>query len=208
MKLILATRNADKVREITRILEDLPVEILSLEKLPGAPEAIEDGRTFEENAVKKARSASEYSGETSLAEDSGLMVDHLGGAPGILSARFAGEDASYKLNNDKLLSLLKGINLEDRTAAFVCVAAVYTPDGSVRLFRGACRGFISEEPSGASGFGYDPVFFVPEYGKTFAELGEEVKNRISHRARALAKVKEYLRELLGSAQGHESGTVS
>jgi XTP/dITP diphosphohydrolase len=174
------------------LLESLPVQLLSLEELPGAPDVIEDGSTFEENAVKKARSACRYSGEVSLGEDSGLAVDHLAGAPGILSARFAGEDATYEQNNEKLLSVLAGLPPEKRAAAFVCVAALSFPQGEVLTFRGTCVGRISDSPRGVAGFGYDPVFLVPEYGKTFAELGEDVKNRISHRAVAMSRVESYL----------------
>jgi len=200
LKVVLATRNADKVREIRKILEGLSIELLSLCDYPRMPGVKEDGSSFEENALKKASAACAHIGEAALAEDSGLLVDHLNGAPGILSARFAGENATYQENNAKLLSLLKGVSPEMRTAAFVCVAALCLPGGSTEVFRGRCKGFISAEPRGYSGFGYDPLFLVPEYGKTFAELGEAVKNKISHRAVALGKAKVYLMELLRNEQ--------
>lgn len=198
MKLVLATRNADKIREINLILRDLPVKLQSLSDYAGAPEVEEDGTTFEENALKKARSGCAYTQEAALAEDSGLLVDYLKGKPGLLSARFAGEGASYQENNAKLLSALQGVAPEKRTAVFVCVAALCLPGGRVESFRGTCRGTISLEPRGSSGFGYDPLFLVPEYDKTFAELGEPIKNEISHRATALRKAKAYLTRLLGS----------
>ncbi len=198
MKLVLATRNADKLREIGDILGDLELQFLSLADFPPLPEVIEDGDTFEENAVKKAYSCWKETGEMSLGDDSGLEVDHLGGAPGVLSARFAGEDASYEENNRKLLSLLGGVSPEMRTAAFVCVIAVTGRDGTTKVFRGTLEGSISTEPRGVCGFGYDPLFLVPEYGRTLAELGEEIKNRISHRAAALSKAREYIRRLLAT----------
>jgi XTP/dITP diphosphohydrolase len=199
LKLVLATRNADKLREIGEILADLRIRLLSLADFPGLPEVAEDGETFEENALKKAYSCWKETGEMSLGDDSGLEVDELGGAPGVLSARFAGENASYEENNQKLLSLLEGVSLERRSAAFVCVIAVMAQDGSTEVFRGSLRGSISTEPKGSSGFGYDPLFLVPEFGRTLAELGEETKNRISHRAAALFQAREHIRRLLGSA---------
>ncbi|TET44377.1 XTP/dITP diphosphatase [candidate division TA06 bacterium] len=198
MTLVLATRNTDKIREISFILRDLQVELRCLDDFPGAPQVEENGATFEENAAKKARSACAHSQEAALAEDSGLRVDWLKGAPGLLSSRFAGEDVSYQENNAKLLSALEGVALEKRTAAFVCVVAVCLPGRRVKTFRGTCKGVISLEPRGSSGFGYDPLFLVPEYGKTFAEIGEAIKNRISHRAIALNKAKVYFTRLLAS----------
>lgn len=196
MKLVLATRNADKIREITQILEDLDIILLSLEEYPDLAPVVEDGKTFEENALKKACAASAFTHEIALAEDSGLSVDYLHGAPGVLSRRFAGELASYAENNAKLLSLLGDVPPERRTAAFICVVALSLPNGTAEVFRGICKGSISVEPTGSSGFGYDPVFVVPEYGKTFAELGSAVKNRLSHRAMALRKARVYLKNLL------------
>lgn len=205
MKLVLATRNADKVREISLVLQDLPIKILSLSDYPGGPEVVEDGITFEENALKKARSVCAYTKEAALADDSGLVVEALKGAPGVLSARFAGESATYAKNNQKLLSLLEGVPSTRRAAVFVCAAVLCFPGGRVKTFKGTCKGRITEEPRGSSGFGYDPLFLVPEYGKTFAELGEGVKNRISHRAIALTKAKAYLRRLLREAEDERSG---
>ena len=198
VKLVLATRNTDKIREISLILHALPVELYSLSDFPEAPEVEEDGATFEENALKKARSACAHTQEAALAEDSGLCVDWLKGAPGLFSSRFAGEDVSYQENNAKLLSALEGVVPEKRTAVFVCVVALCAPGHRVETFRGTCKGSISLEPRGSSGFGYDPLFVVPEYDKTFAEIGEAVKNRISHRAIALSKARIYLMRLLGS----------
>jgi len=198
VKLVLATRNTDKIREISLILCDLPVEFRSLSDFPEAPEVEEDGATFEENALKKAGSACAHTQEVALAEDSGLLVEWLKGAPGLFSSRFAGENVNYKENNAKLLSALKGVAPEKRTAVFVCVVALCVPGRRLKTFRGACKGRISLEPRGSSGFGYDPLFEVPEYGKTFAELGEALKNRISHRAIALSKARIYLMRLLES----------
>ncbi len=192
----MATRNWDKLEEIEALLGGLGLAFLSLLDFPQFPEVVEDGETLEENAIKKARAAFIHFHMTSLADDSGLEVDELGRAPGVLSSRFAGEEASYQDNNLKLLGLLKGVPLERRGAAFRCVVALAESTGNVLTFEGTCKGYIGLEPRGDSGFGYDPLFVVPGLGLTFAQLGPEQKNRISHRARALAKVREYLRSNL------------
>ncbi len=192
LKIVLATKNRGKIEEIRSILKDSDIkgdiEISSLLDYPGIPEIGEDGATFSENARKKALTVAAYTGLTACADDSGLVVDALDGAPGIYSARFAGERASDSENIKKLLRLLRSIPYEKRTARFICVIALATPDGHVNLVDGECPGMIATEERGASGFGYDPVFIVSAYGKTFAELGREVKNKISHRAIALGKL--------------------
>ncbi len=196
IKIIIATRNPGKIAEIQSIINSSgqkdKIEINTLASYPGIPDIIEDGRTFSENASKKAQTVARFTGHIAVADDSGLEVDALGGAPGVYSARFAGEGATDPENIKKLLELLKGTPSEKRGARFVCVIAVATPSGDVRLAEGDCRGFIAEEGRGTSGFGYDPVFVVPEYGKTFAELGNDIKNKISHRAVALGKLSNIL----------------
>ena len=193
MRLVAATRNRGKIKEISEALSGLGVELIPLDELPDPPEIEEKRETYEENAAHKALIAARHSGLPAVADDSGLEVEALGGAPGVRSARFAASDAERIA---KLLKLLKGVPFERRRARFVCVVAFATPDGQVELFRGECHGYITEEPRGEEGFGYDPVFLVPEYGKTFAELGLEVKNRISHRARALRKLRGFLERRL------------
>lgn len=192
MRLVAATRNRGKVREISEALSGLGVELIPFDELPDPPQIEEEGETYEENAAHKALTVARHTGLPAVADDSGLEVEALGGAPGVRSARFAGEKASDEERIAKLLKLLEGLPLKRRRARFVCVIALATPDGRVELFRGECYGYIAEEPKGKGGFGYDPVFLVPEYGKTFAELGLEVKNRISHRARALRKLRSFL----------------
>jgi XTP/dITP diphosphohydrolase len=201
MKLVLATRNPGKVRELSQLLSPLGYEVLSLEHFPGVPEVVEDGATFRDNAVKKATAVARHTGQLALADDSGLEVDYLGGAPGVHSARFAGEGHDDRANNEKLLRLLAGVPPEKRTARFRCVVAVATPEGKVLTTEGTCEGIIAEEPRGEGGFGYDPLFYVPSCGKTFAELEPEVKNRISHRGRALALMREILAGLRYELEG-------
>jgi len=196
IKLVLASRNRGKLKELKALLESLPVEVASLEDYPQIAEVAEDGVTFAENAVKKARAVAAATGLFALADDSGLEVDYLNGAPGVFSARFAGEGHDDRANNEKLLRLLAGVPPEKRTARFRCVVAVAAPGGEVYTAEGTCAGVIAAEPRGNRGFGYDPLFFVPQLGKTFAELDPEVKNTISHRARALAGAREILTRLL------------
>jgi len=194
---VIATGNKHKLEEIGVILKDFQLEVLSMKDvgLDGL-EIIEDGNTFEENALIKAKTVMEKTGKLALADDSGLEVDILNNQPGIYSARFAGEHATDKENNDKLLKLLKDIPSEKRKARFVCAMAAVFPNGDIVVLRGECSGVIGFEPKGTSGFGYDPLFIIEEYGKTFAELGEERKNKISHRAIALEKLKEELKTRL------------
>lgn len=196
MLLVLATQNQGKIREIEKTL-DLPrLEIRSLKDFPDVPEVIEDGRTFQENAFKKAQSCSRATGLPALADDSGLEVDYLDGAPGIYSARFSGAEATDETNNRKLLSLLEGVPEEKRTARFVCQMVLYLPEGNWIHTEGFCPGIIASAPRGEHGFGYDPVFYLPEFGRTMAELPLEEKNRISHRARALLKIRAHLWRIL------------
>jgi len=195
LEIVLATRNQDKIREIEKILNGINARLLSLDDFPGCPKVVEDGKTLEENAKKKALVVSQYAKKHSLAEDTGLEVEALSGAPGIHSARFAGDNSTYEDNNRKLLKLMEKLSLGDRRAKFRCVAALAKPDGEVVTCEGVCEGIITFEVKGKSGFGYDPLFLLPEYGKTFAELGEETKNKISHRARALTKIKEIINNL-------------
>lgn len=195
-RLVVATRNEGKVREIAAILADLPVEVVSLAKYPDFPETPETGVSFAENAVQKARAAAQYTGELALADDSGLVVEALGGQPGIYSSRYAGDDASDEDRYQKVLSLMQDVPDEKRSARFVCAAAVaFRHD--VTVVHGACEGVITRSPRGTQGFGYDPIFFVPELGRTMAELPPDEKNRISHRARAVEKAKAVLRKMMG-----------
>jgi XTP/dITP diphosphohydrolase len=189
---VLATANRHKVREIQALLADLPVTVRSLAEFPGAPDVIEDGATYRENALKKARSAADFTGKPALADDTGLEVDALDGRPGLYAARFAGEGCTFQDNIAKLLRLLEGVPAERRGARFVCVLAFVVSGGRELVVEGELRGRITEAQSGVSGFGYDPVFFVSEAGKTLAELSFEEKNRISHRRRALDKAREFL----------------
>lgn len=201
-KLVLATKNSHKAREIAAIL-DLPgIELLTMNDFPDMGEVIEDGATFEENAGKKAfevaRHCVSYSRPGSevfaLADDSGLMVDALGGMPGVLSARFAGEKATDADNNARLLQLLDGVPEEQRTARFVCVLVLCDASGKSAVVEGRCEGRILDKPRGSNGFGYDPLFLYPPTGLTFAEMPPDEKNRVSHRARALERLKEALME--------------
>ena len=188
MKLILATRNQGKVRELTEMLHGeagskRQIEVISLENYPAAPEVIEDGKTYMENAVKKASVIAEYTSHLTLADDAGLEVDALGGMPGINSKRWAGEDATDDIRIAKLLQALEGVT--NRRARFIAAIAVVHPNSEPETVLGICEGHIRHSPVGESGFGYDPVFVPDGYNQTFAELGEEIKNRISHRAKAL-----------------------
>ncbi len=192
LKVVLATGNEDKVREIRQILCDAPIDLVSLKEFPDVTPAEEDGRTFEENALKKAMSVWQQTGLASLADDSGLEVDALGGKPGVKSARFAGEGASYEENNRKLLENLRSTPEEKRKAAFVCVAALVTPKGKMIIQRGEVKGRIIDESRGEGGFGYDPIFYLPRQKKTMAELGEEEKNKISHRAQAFNAIRDFI----------------
>ena len=200
LKLILATKNQGKIEEMRTILKESDIrsglEMHTLFCYPDIPDIIEDGNTFEENARKKAVTVSKYTGLITIADDSGLEVDALAGAPGVYSARFAGEGATDSENIKKLLSLLSDVPSEKRTARFVCVIALALAGGEIRTVRGECSGIIGTRERGTSGFGYDPVFIVPEYGKTFAELGGDIKNKISHRAIALNRLRSLLKDII------------
>ncbi len=205
---VIATRNPGKVRELAELLADLPLRLLSLADFPELPEIPEEGETFLANAVAKARQVAALTRLPALADDSGLEVAALGGRPGVHSARYAADRTAPLPPTDednwrKLLQELTGVPEGARQARFVCVIALALPDGRLFTARGECSGTIASEPRGHHGFGYDPVFWLPEYGATMAEVGLEVKNRLSHRARALAEMKEVLRRLV--AEGAFSG---
>lgn len=200
MKIVLATRNENKLREVKQFLEPNGIEVVSLNEFPDFPEIEENGETFKDNATKKATEACMFTGLTALADDSGLEVDSLNDLPGIYSARFAGEHKSDEDNNNKLLELLEGLPEYQRKARFRCVMAVATTECFVYTAEGVCEGFIAEEPRGEGGFGYDPIFYLPEQEKTFAELDLETKNKISHRARALIGVLDIFSELKTMAE--------
>ncbi|KNY27124.1 XTP/dITP diphosphatase [Pseudobacteroides cellulosolvens] len=184
-KFIVATKNKGKINEISEILKDFPYEVLSMESVGINLDIEETGSTFEENALIKAREINRITGEIVMADDSGLEVDFLNGAPGIYSARFAGENATDEEKNKKLLNMLNDVPFDKRGARFVCVIAVVFPDGTSFTVKGTCEGYISHEPKGANGFGYDPIFYVPEYQMTTAQMASEMKHMISHRGKAL-----------------------
>ncbi len=193
MKILLATKNRGKISEINRIFSDLPVEFVGLDTFEEVPEVIEDGKTFHDNALKKAMTYYNIASIPALAEDSGLEVEALQGAPGIYSARYAGENATDSENNRKLLQALSGLPPEKRRARFVSVLCLIL-DGKPFFFEGEVRGRILEKPEGESGFGYDPLFVPEGYEHSFGVLGEEIKNRISHRAMALKKLRHFLND--------------
>ncbi|MCI8333687.1 MAG: XTP/dITP diphosphatase [Lachnospiraceae bacterium] len=195
-RIIFATGNEGKMKEIRLILEDLGLEILSMKEAGIQAEIREDGSSFEENAVIKARAVMELSGSIVLADDSGLEVDYLNKEPGIYSARYLGEDTSYHVKNRSLIDRLEGVPDEKRTARFVCAIAAALPDGRVLTTRRTMEGIIGYEERGEGGFGYDPIFYLPEYGCSTAELSMEKKNELSHRGKALRAMKEMLREAL------------
>lgn len=202
--IVLATRNEGKIREFVRLVSGFPVEIRSLQDFGPIPPVIEDGETFEENAVKKARHTARMIGLPAIADDSGLEVFALGGRPGVRSARYAGEGSTDQENNLKLLNELDGE--KDRKARFVCVLAIAVPQGPALIYEGFCEGQIAEEMRGNHGFGYDPLFYYPPLGRTFAEISSEEKNRVSHRGKAMSqlhqefdKVLEWLRQRLAEA---------
>ncbi len=181
------------MREIREILSDLDVEVLSMKEAGIKLDIVEDGKTFEENAIIKARAVCEASGEIALADDSGLEIDYLNKEPGVYSARYMGEDTSYHIKNNNLVDRLNGVSDEKRIARFVCAVAAAFPDGTVKTTYGTMEGIIGYEEKGENGFGYDPIFFLPEYGCTSAEISMEEKNKISHRGKALRAMKEKLK---------------
>ena len=196
-KIIFATTNEGKMKEIRMILGDLDVELLSLKDAGIQADIEENGTTFEENAMIKAKAICELTGEMVLADDSGLEVDYMDKAPGVYSARFMGEDTPYSVKNKEILDRLEDAVGEERSARFVCVIAAAFPDGKVITTRGTVEGLIGMEEKGNNGFGYDPIFYVPEYNMTTAEMTPELKNSISHRGKALRLMKEELKKELG-----------
>jgi len=197
-KLLLATNNEGKVREYKSLLRGIPFEIVTPSELGITTEVDETGGSFEENARLKATTLAKESGLLTLADDSGLEVDALGGEPGVLSARYAGEGASDTERINYLLARFEDVPEEKRTARFRCVIAIAAPEGRVEVCSGECPGFITAEPRGYNGFGYDPVFYLPELSKTMAELTSEEKNKISHRARAAEEAREALKQIYTS----------
>jgi len=195
-RLVLATRNRGKVEEIKALLRDLPLEIISLDQLAVIPEVKEDQHNFSGNALKKARAVAAACGLPALADDSGLTVDALGGRPGVFSSRYAGPGADDAANNRLLLAKLKGVPPEKRGAAFVCALALVIPGGETYLIEESCRGRIVETPQGQNGFGYDPLFFYEPAGQTFAQMETELKNQVSHRGKALRRLKKLLESML------------
>lgn len=193
MEIVLATRNKKKIEEMKRIIGDISISILTLDDFPGCPEVEEEGATFEANAVKKAMSVAEYTGRPSLADDSGLEVYALNGAPGILSSRYAGKGADDRKNIEKLLYEMQSVLDDKRGAEFVCCIALAFTDGSVKTFSGYVEGRIGREPRGSHGFGYDPLFYPEGHDRTFAEMTDDEKDVLSHRGRALRELKKYLR---------------
>ncbi len=184
-QLVLGSRNRKKSQEIAELLAPYDIQLVSVSEFPDVPEVVEDGNTFAENAMKKASEVSQQIHKWCLAEDSGLTVDALSGAPGIYSARFSGEDATDEKNNAKLIQELEAVPIAKRGAGYVCEIALSDPSGEIRLqAKGTCRGQITEAPRGENGFGYDPYFLIPEYHRTFGELSSAVKQQLSHRSRA------------------------
>lgn len=194
MRIIFATGNADKMREIKEILADMDVEILSMKEAGIVTDIVENGTTFEENALIKAKAVAEHTNDIVLADDSGLEVDYLNKEPGVYSARYLGEDTPYEVKNQAILDRLMGVPKEKRTARFVCAIAAVLPDKQTLVSRETIEGYIGDAPAGANGFGYDPIFYVDEYHCSTAELSEEQKNAISHRGKALRSMKKLLRQ--------------
>ena len=192
--MIFATGNMGKMKEIKAILGDIGEEILSMKEAGIDMDIVEDGSTFEENAIIKAKAVMERTGQLALADDSGLEIDALNKEPGIYSARYMGEDTPYEIKNSNLIERMKGVKGKDRSARFVCVIAAAFPDGEIITTRGTIEGVIAEEPAGENGFGYDPIAYVPEYGMTTGQMDPDAKNAISHRGKALTEMKKILEE--------------
>lgn len=193
-KIIFATGNQNKMREIREIYQDLDYEILSMKEAGIELDIVEDGTTFEENALIKAKAVAQCCDAVVLADDSGLEIDYLNKEPGVYSARYMGEDTSYEIKNANLIQRLEGVPKEQRTARFVCAVAAVFPDGTHKVVRGTIEGYIGYEPQGEHGFGYDPIFYVDAYGCSTASLEPEEKNRISHRGNALRMMKDELKK--------------
>lgn len=192
-RIIFATGNAGKMKEIRAIMDDMGMEILSMKEAGIEVDIEENGKTFEENAIIKAKAIAEHMDDIVLADDSGLEIDYLNKEPGVYSARYMGEDTSYEVKNANLLERLKGVEKSKRTARFVCAIAAVLPDKEVLVTRKTIEGYIGEEPAGENGFGYDPIFYVEEYGCSTAQLSMEQKNELSHRGKALRAIKEELK---------------
>lgn len=192
--MIFATGNMGKMKEIKAILGDIGEEILSMKEAGIDMNIVEDGSTFEENAIIKAKAVMERTGQLALADDSGLEIDALNKEPGIYSARYMGEDTPYEIKNSNLIERMKGVKGKDRSARFVCVIAAAFPDGEIITTRGTIEGVIAEEPAGENGFGYDPIVYVSEYGMTTGQMDPDAKNAISHRGKALTAMKKILEE--------------
>ena len=195
-KIILASNNNGKIKEFREIFKDMDIELVPMKEAGIDVDIEENGETFEENSLIKARTVCKLSGCITIADDSGLEVDYLGGQPGVYSARFMGHDTSYDIKNKAIIDKLKGVSGKDRSARFVAVIAAVFPDGRELVSRGSMEGIIGQEPLGENGFGYDPILFLPEYNKSSAELAPEEKNKISHRGKALEKMKAALEEAI------------
>lgn len=195
-QIVFATGNAGKVKEVQAILADLGLQVLTVKEAGICVEPEENGSSYEENALIKARAVAQYTQAIVMADDSGLEIDYLNGEPGIYSARYMGEDTSYRIKNANLIERLSGVPDEQRTARFVCAIAAILPDGRELTARGVIEGRIGYEEAGENGFGYDPIFYVPEFGRTTAQLTPEEKNQVSHRGRALELMKEQLRGII------------
>lgn len=206
LEIVLATRNPGKVREFLELMRDLPIQVYSLDAFPQIGQLKEEGITYTENAISKAATVARLTGRLTVADDSGIEIDVLDGKPGAQSARFLGDGASDTARNARILRLLHDVSAEHRTARYRAIVAVAHPDGEARTFEGTCEGRIATAPRGSGGFGYDPVFMVPAYGKTMAQLPPVVKNRISHRARAFAAARPYLRALAAGRGSPERET--
>lgn len=193
LEILIATDNLGKVKEIKDILYSPEIKILTMKDFPPLPKIEEDGKTYQENAYKKARKISEYTGKICLADDSGLEIDYLKGEPGIYSSRWGNSDEE-RIN--KVLKLLENVPIDKRNAKFVCAVVLFFPNGKLFMVKEECKGSIIFSPKGENGFGYDPIFLVPEYDKTFAELGDKIKNKISHRGKAMRKMIKIIKEIV------------
>ena len=202
LEVVLATRNPGKVREILELVRDLPLRVYALDAFPQISDLSEDGLTYTENAISKALTVARLTQRVTMADDSGIEIDALQGAPGPQSRRFLGEGASDAQRNARILKMVAQVAPPARTARYRAVVAVATANGTVRTFEGTCEGELATAPRGAHGFGYDPIFIVPAYGKTMAQLPPAIKNRISHRARAITAARPYLRQLADALHRH------
>ena len=195
-RIIFATGNEGKMKEVRMILTDMGVSVVSMKEAGVRADIVENGKTFEENAVIKAKAVMKLTGQIAMADDSGLVIDFLNGEPGIYSARYRGEDTSYTIKNQNLIDRLQGVEESRRTARFVCAIACALPDGTVLTTEGTMEGIIGYESRGENGFGYDPIFYLPEFGCSSAQLSPEKKNELSHRGKALRKMREELEAYL------------